>query len=73
MYDEIPVIMQPNPSYTTAPPELENVSPPEVPSFRRADVTQNNEDETDHEYDDIIDDVRIKLSRNPSYTVHSLI
>ena len=73
MYDEIPVIMQPNPSYTNAPPELENVSPPEVPSSRRTDVTQQNEDENDHEYEDIIDDIRININRNPSYTVHPLI
>lgn len=75
-YEEIDIKMEPNPSYTgTAVPTKSKDTPRYVPSqTEEANVVSTEYEETKdtesyHEYDDIISDVHIKMTRNPSYSV----
>ena len=68
MYEEIKV--EPNPSYKsqeskaiTAYAEIELKS-------EESDVAQQAvQDEAHHEYEDVVNDLHIKMTRNPSYSV----
>ena len=79
IYEEIDIKMEPNPSYTgtvasakskdtaryvTSQTEEANVVPTESEETNSA---QDNE--SYHEYDDIVSDLHVKITRNPSYSI----
>ena len=79
IYEEIDIKMEPNPSYTgKATPGKSKNTPRYVPSqteeanvapAQYEEANGANDNESHHEYDDIISDLHIKITRNPSYSV----
>ena len=76
--EEIDIKMEPNPSYAGAGASKPKDNPRYIPSpSEEANVVPSPSEETNaakdnesyHEYEDIVSDLRIKMTRNPSYSI----